>query len=580
MKRLAWGPLTTIRFRLGAALTAALLPVLLLSAAQAGLAFHKEGETQRLTLALAAERGAATARARIAGAQVLIETIGPEAVGYQCVQRLQEVSRRLKGYDNLIRYDAQGRVGCATSTATAPGDWFARLRAGEARIVIPSPPGLSQGRPALLAAQAAYDGGRFDGATAAVIDLASLQPDLAGSALPADAHIDLADKAGRRLTQGAGAWNRPPVGFADKARREGSFVYYGRDSRGDERVYSAAPLAGEVFIILSAPSKGLFSWARLNPLSSFFLPFLAFIVALAAVWFAVERVVVRWLTYLQRIADIYGRGRFSVRPVQADHAPPEVRELAHALEQMADAVAARDAELIESLAQKDTLMREIHHRVKNNLQVITSLLSMQQRTLTDSDARDAMSDTRQRIGALALIYRALYQGPDLKQVDLRQFLGDLLGQLVVERQHDRPVLPTELEADALNIDPDKLAPLALFAVEAVASAQRRAMARPGAGLRIRFTVHGDEAELMIADTSTDDPHACVPEPVGGEAAPGESVSRTLMAAFARQLRGRMEHQPSAGGGVTTRLIFPTPRIGNDGETAKQTATRKRNPSAA
>jgi hypothetical protein len=53
-----------------------------------------------------------------------------------------------------------------------------------------------------------------------------------------------------------------------------------------------------------------------------------------------------------------------------------------------------------------------------------------------------------------------------------------------------------------------------------------------------------------------------------------------MAAFARQLRGRMEHQPSAGGGVTTRLIFPTPRIGNDGETAKQTATRKRNPSAA
>jgi two-component sensor histidine kinase len=579
---LAWGPLTTIRFRLGAALTAALVPVLLLGAAQAGLAFHKEGDTQRLALALAAERGAATARARIASAQVLIETIGPEAVGYQCVQRLLEVSQRLKGYDNLIRYDALGRVGCATSTATAPGDWFARLRAGEARIVIPAPPGLSHGRPALLAAQAAYEGGRFDGATAAVIDLAALQPDLTGSALPADAHIDLADEAGDRLTPatGAGAWNRPPTGFAEKARREGSMVYYGRDGHGADRVYSAAPLAGEVFIILSAPSQGLFSWARLNPLSSVFFPLLAFIVALAAVWFTVERVVVRWLTYLQRIADIYGRGRFSVRPLQADHAPPEVRELAHALEQMADAVAARDAELIESLTQKDSLMREIHHRVKNNLQVITSLLSMQQRALTDEVARDAMSDTRQRIGALALIYRALYQSPNLKQVDLRQFLGDLLGQLVVERHHDRPALQTELEADPLNIDPDKLAPLALFAVEAVASAQRRAMARPGAGLHIRFTVHGDEAELVIADTGEGDPVTSDADPAAGEAAPGESVSRTLMTAFARQLRGRMEHQPTAGGGLSTRLIFPTPRVDGASETTKPTGTRKRNSSAA
>src|SRR5471030_3314586 len=93
---------------------------------------------------------------------------------------------------------------------------------------------------------------------------------------------------------------------------------------------------------------------------------------------------------------------------------------------MAKTIAARDADLKEALAHKDALMREIHHRVKNNLQIISSLLNMQQRALVDPAARAAISDTRQRITALALIYRALYQSPDLRRVDLREFLEELV----------------------------------------------------------------------------------------------------------------------------------------------------------
>ena len=361
--------------------------------------------------------------------------------------------------------------------------------------------------------------------------------------------VELADAQGRLLSSsGPADAMTVPKGYAERVRREGSLVYYARDRSGQERVYSAAPLAGDVFIILSAPSQGWFSWARLNPLSSLLFPLLSFLIALAAVWFAVERVVVRWLAYLQRIAAIYAKGRFTVRPLQADHAPPEVRELAHALEEMADAIAARDASLLDSLTQKDALMREIHHRVKNNLQVITSLLSMQQRSLIDPSARMAMADTRQRIAALALIYRALYQGPDLKRVDLRTFLGDLLGQMITDYQHDGPAIRTELDADELNIDPDKLAPLALFAVEAISNAQKHALAQNGGVLHFRFIVQGDEAELLIADEGSGEP----PE------LEGDGVGRTLMSAFARQLRGRVEVTQNARGGTSTRLIFPTP----------------------
>jgi len=259
-------------------------------------------------------------------------------------------------------------------------------------------------------------------------------------------------------------------------------------------------------------------------------------------------VVVRWIAYLQRIAALYARGRLSVRPIQADQMPPEIRDLAETLEDMADAIVGRDASLRDSLAQKDALMREIHHRVKNNLQVISSLLNMQQRSLADPAARAAMSDTRQRITALALIYRALYQGPDLKRVDLRPFLEELTAQLVAGEMLHGPPVRTDLAVDALVIDPDRLAPLALFAVEAITNAQKHAFAERGGVLTVNFTVRGEEAELEICDDgqATDD------------ALVSSGVGRTLMTAFARQLRGRAELVRNSNGGVTARLIFPNP----------------------
>ncbi len=77
---------------------------------------------------------------------------------------------------------------------------------------------------------------------------------------------------------------------------------------GRVRINSVAPLAGDVFVVLSASAPGLFSWARLNPLTSLLLPLMAFTFALAAVLVVAERGVIRWLHYLQRIATIYAKG--------------------------------------------------------------------------------------------------------------------------------------------------------------------------------------------------------------------------------------------------------------------------------
>src|ERR1051325_9670803 len=104
--------MSTIRVRLTAALAAALLPVLILGGVQSAIGFQREGLTLRQNLGFAAERSAATARARMEGAGVLLETLAPGGVGFQCAQRLAQVTTRIPGYLNLIRFDRQGRLVC------------------------------------------------------------------------------------------------------------------------------------------------------------------------------------------------------------------------------------------------------------------------------------------------------------------------------------------------------------------------------------------------------------------------------------------------------------------------------------
>jgi two-component sensor histidine kinase len=308
-------------------------------------------------------------------------------------------------------------------------------------------------------------------------------------------------------------------------------------------------LAAALLPILVLPA--VLAWADLTPVGNFLAPIVAWIVAFATVMWVTERIVVRWLDYLERIAALYARGRYSVRPVQATHAPSEVRRLAGTLDALAEAIETRDRSLHESLAEKDALLREVHHRVKNNLQIISSLLSMQQRALKDEAAKAALGDSRQRISALALIYRTLYQSEDIGHADARDFLTELVGQLVAGQSGRGPLVVSTIEADSLIVDPDKLAPLALWLVEAVTNAQKHAFAGRGGRLAVRFRVEGPMSVLEVEDDG--------PGPAGKTIQTG--VGRTLMGAFAKQLHGDVEVLAAQPRGTIARMVFATPQVG-------------------
>jgi two-component sensor histidine kinase len=552
----------SIRFRLGVAMAIALLPILVLGAIQTQADFREQAADRRSDLQLAAARAAATTKARLDSTSVLLEAIGPEATGPSCALRLAALVQRLDDYEALYRMAGTGDILCSsrpplattTSATVRARPWFQRIAAGDPMVVMRSNSTVSPHASLLVASRVERPLGRFDGGMVALIPLDRLQPDVTDPALPKGAQAALTDAQGHVLTatdvrafQLKG--DQTLEGWVERARSDATSLFEADDATGKHRVYAGAALAGrDVYVLLSAPAPGLWSWAQLNPIGSILLPFAAWLAAFAAVMLVTERVVIRWLDYLERIAAIYARGRFSVRPVQAANAPSEIRLLAQTLDELAENITTRDGMLTESLTEKDALMREIHHRVKNNLQIISSLLSMQQRALTDAPAKAALGDTRQRISALALIYRTLYQSENIRYADAREFLTELVGQLVAADAMRGPVVSSSIEADSLVVDPDKLAPLALWLVEAVSNAQKHAFAGRGGDLQVRFKVDGDKSVLEVQDDG----------PGPDQAAVTAGVGRTLMGAFAKQLRGEAEILRGPNGGTIARMVFATP----------------------
>ena len=166
----------------------------------------------------------------------------------------------------------------------------------------------------------------------------------------------------------------------------------------------------------------------------FALPILMIGFAWFAIWLATDRQVTQWINYLRRIAAAYRSGHYAIRPDLAE-APAEFKLLGDAMSEMAEGIQDRDRRLREAVDVKTTLIREIHHRVKNNLQIVMSLLSIQANQVKDMGARDALLQAQTRINALALVHRILNELEDQSTLDIRQLLEELCHQIA--RRHEQ-----------------------------------------------------------------------------------------------------------------------------------------------
>ncbi|PSB54632.1 chemotaxis protein CheB [Chamaesiphon polymorphus] len=175
-----------------------------------------------------------------------------------------------------------------------------------------------------------------------------------------------------------------------------------------------------------------------------------------------------------------------------------------------DITARRQAEaaIQDSLAEKEALLREIHHRVKNNLQIVSSLLSLQSNRVTDSQASAILQDSQNRVGAMAAIHEILYRAANLADLNFDEYVRNLVDNLFASYTIDRSAIALTVDVSAgINIDVDRAVVCGLIINELVTNALKHGFAGDRQGeLLIHLLVSGEEIlTLSVANNGQELP---------------------------------------------------------------------------
>jgi PAS domain S-box-containing protein len=203
-----------------------------------------------------------------------------------------------------------------------------------------------------------------------------------------------------------------------------------------------------------------------------------------------------------------------------------------------------EAELARSTAEKEAMRREIHHRVKNNLQVICSLLRLQLERITDPDLRDVFQESESRIHAMALVHRDLYASDDLAGIAMQDFIESLALRLTAQRQ-----TPADVAVDArgVSISIANAIPCGLLLNELLLNCMKHAFAPGERGeVRVGMRREGKKIVAQVADNGKGLPPDFDP-------ATAQTLGMTLIMAVIRQLKGDIRFENRGGTAVEFEL---------------------------
>jgi two-component sensor histidine kinase len=541
-------------------LLVALLPIMALSTWQGVVRLQRDRSAERQQLLDAAEMIARSEHNVIAGVRGVLTILAavPDVRSRdqtRCGPVLARAVQQFPAYSHFSITRADGALACASNPravgmqATDPVLWK-RLLAGEFLITVPVW-GLLSERPVLRAMLPITRNGAFDGAMIASIDLLWLRKLLVLPYVRDDVAIALVDGAGRPVARSHSLpWARLPLPASGSGALSNTVFTMAAPS-GRRWSYAVAPLniafdgGGPLYIVYAAAQPARFGVAWWLAAGYFVMPLLALLLAATAIWFGANRAILRWVSLLGELARQIGSGEgpaLRQRPSFAD-APSEVRDLAAELLRMSNTISDREQRLRGSVAAQSSVARELHHRVRNNLQVMGSFLSLQAEELAASTARHALEEAQLRIATMAMVNGLLYADGEVTTVAMARLLdpiADLLsrhtgveGEVVV----DQSLAPR-------HVDIDQAMPLALWIVEATVCLFERADPAKAPTL---FTIRIiNEDDLMCIVVSA---HDLLPD------MEHDSLHRRLVRAIAHQLgaKARIDDRGPSDGKIVLCL---------------------------
>ncbi|MCK0167195.1 sensor histidine kinase [Jannaschia sp. S6380] len=310
---------------------------------------------------------------------------------------------------------------------------------------------------------------------------------------------------------------------------------------GAPRIYTVAPITRGQFYVLGI-WDGTATLARQTDgdiLTSLF-PALMWAVSLAVSLFAVHQLITRHLTRLGRQMALFTAARRIPRLTSDGNPPSEIKRIQRAFHDMTEALIRDEASLENAVREKSVLVKEIHHRVKNNLQLISSIINLQIRDVEGSEAKHALRQTQDRVLGMATIHRDLYQTDDTGLVNVGHLIEEVVRKSI-DSALGGDTIALDLRIERVWLFPDQAVPMSLLTAEAVMNAIKH---MPPIG-----TEHAREMSVRFHEDDDRTCHFCLSNtmlPRVEEERRSTGMGRKLMRAFATQLDAEIESREADG----------------------------------
>jgi two-component sensor histidine kinase len=555
-----------LRARLFLTVTIALFPIAIVSILQGMERARIDIENVRDRLVQSARIAASDEQNVLASSEQILRALGNidavRKITTECNETLADALVGVRFATNIARIDPYGVVICsadpkARGMKVSDLALFQSSRGQKDFTVSGQMLSRIRNTPVIGTMLALHDAdGRFQGTVSLGIGIEWLNGLLRAQHLPRGAVVAVFDRGGTIIATNRQDVARKIFASAPSPETLKGGVQSALDTHDDRWTFAAAPLVGNnVFVGFAMRQARLFGATYLRALLDFLLPIFMIGLAWLAIWLATERQVNQWIGYLRRCAEAYRGGHYGLRPA-LDSAPAEFRTLGSAMQDMAEGIQQRDRSLRDAIAQKTLLIRETHHRVKNNLQIVMSLLSLQASQSRDSGVREALNIARARINALALVHRILHEVEDQTTVDLPRMLGELSRQIVGAMATEGSDIRIDVEAVSRQVPGDIAVPLALFTVEALTNIFKHAFPRTRMTGTIKVSLRAaNRGNLRLAI-----------EDDGIGFSESERVMGTgdrLLSVFGRQIRGVARVESNPGRGTLVELTFADPDAAGD-----------------
>lgn len=552
-----------LAFRILVFLSLALLPFGLIAVVQTREIARQAASNAELSLLGLTEQASSTERRFIQegfGAAEALSSIvrlfAEDAAA--CVSFLRTYQEASGIYSMIGFVPADGVMTCSSAGGeydfAAYPDFDKTLKTKERSVILNRTGPITQ-EPSLVVVSPVFEGDVFTGFMLLSGPLTALQtqPDPQSELSPTD--LVTFNAAGELLTSGRARLITEadlPLNRSLKTLiGERTAVFEGVNSENQDRVYAVVPiLPGVVYSMSIWRQADVLASASQTGTLSIFLPVIMWLASLIVAFWSINRLAIRYIRKLGRQMRFFAYNRAMPRSAMGPEVPREFVDIQQAFMGMADSIIRDEASLEDSLREKNILLKEVHHRVKNNLQLISSIMNMQIRRAPTEDARLVLRRLQERILSLATVHKNLYQSDGLERVNAGELVEEIVGQLLVVGLPAGSAVTVEQSYAPVQLDTDDAAPLTLLVSETVTNAMKyigQATPATPAKLSIALTLMDDETALFsIANTVGKAPSA-----------EGTGLGTQLINAFARQLNAEVQTEEKDGMHRLS-LTFPVP----------------------